>query len=660
MNTAKTLQLLDVQSNNISPATNIESIYYEVMDGGVIYRNSIYRHFPIYVNYNNNIDEAYKVKKGDYSSDSKEIIVLTPNNEEDLSNIINASTSTFRLTAGQNKNDILLSSIQQTHLKNTRYYKLDVTTYNFSDIMSLYAPKLWVSNKFNDIDTSINNIKYDSSIITKYSINPYSAFIRTTSDVGNLEKESSGDDLNGKRINDLLDEILFKKEYPYIYDASIYMDKTESSVQLNINNIIDLKDIGEKDTEAEYNIFVNNGKLKIVYHQVDSLLNDPASNLNIYISPTNKDVSLYACFEFYNNKILSIYNNLHNSNSYSSTPNNDNDTTWRNFENNIITLFKGAFRNYISESYFDNINWQRDVIPLIYEDTENLSKYPRKNQSIKSLYKYNSDTTKYESSPLRNMLDQIFGREIFKNSYFKIIDNPITITTPDFMDLELNPDAATYDDVEVARKTNYGEPITDADVYIEKVYINYQLSYNDYMHPIDYILLQKKLESAGILNNKTLLHKVNVYMPIFINNKIYQVTGIKEQYIEFIQNTAEDTIIYIPKMIDNSDLVNNRNLPELYAISQGGIFMPANNWIISSINDEDTVKNILYPNIDTLSPTQQKNLSGIMNMVNIYVIKAQKSYDNNTIGCKRTIKIKIYTTIELETIIDDKNITIKI
>ena len=56
-------------------------------------------------------------------------------------------------------------------------------------------------------------------------------------------------------------------------------------------------------------------------------------------------------------------------------------------------------------------------------------------------------------------------------------------------------------------------------------------------------------------------------------------------------------------MIDNSDLVNNRNLPELYAISQGGIFMPANNWVISSINDKDIVKNILYPNINTLSPT---------------------------------------------------------
>ena len=266
MNTAKTLQLLDVQSNNISPATNIESIYYEVMDGGVIYRNSIYRHFPIYVNYNNNIDEPINVNRTTTYNGSLVNVSVGESVGDIKKDISIWNTSTFRLTTGTNKNDILLSSIAQTHLKNTRYYKLDVTTYNFSDIMSLYAPKLWVSNKFNSIDNSINNIKYDSSIITKYSINPYSAFIRTTSDVGNLEKESSGDDLNGKRINDLLDKILFKKEYPYIYDASIYMDKTESSVQLNINNIIDLKDIGEKDAEAEYNIFVNNGKLKIVYH----------------------------------------------------------------------------------------------------------------------------------------------------------------------------------------------------------------------------------------------------------------------------------------------------------------------------------------------------------------------------------------------------------
>ena len=154
-----------------------------------------------------------------------------------INNDINLAFKSIVLSA------IILGTVKETNIPNT-------------DSTSLFET-------LNTILCIVSPIKY---VITKYSINPYSAFIRTRSDVGNLEKESSGDDLNGKRINDLLDKILFKKEYPYIYDASIYMDKTESSVQLNINNIIDLKDIGEKDAEAEYNIFVNNGKLKIVYH----------------------------------------------------------------------------------------------------------------------------------------------------------------------------------------------------------------------------------------------------------------------------------------------------------------------------------------------------------------------------------------------------------
>ncbi len=35
MNTAKNFQLLDDNNNNISPITNIESLYYEVNEGGV-------------------------------------------------------------------------------------------------------------------------------------------------------------------------------------------------------------------------------------------------------------------------------------------------------------------------------------------------------------------------------------------------------------------------------------------------------------------------------------------------------------------------------------------------------------------------------------------------------------------------------------------------
>jgi hypothetical protein len=106
--------------------------------------------------------------------------------------------------------------------------------------MSLYAPKLWVKTKFNDLDSSIGKIRYDSSIITTYSSS--TNFIRTTEAVGNIEKGTLGSDLtttdiDGNTIsnkhvvtvNELLDKILFKQTYPYIFDASIYMEEVCTS-----------------------------------------------------------------------------------------------------------------------------------------------------------------------------------------------------------------------------------------------------------------------------------------------------------------------------------------------------------------------------------------------------------------------------------------------
>jgi hypothetical protein len=112
------------------------------MDGGVIYRNSLYRHFPIYVKYNNNIDDPIGVNR---TNDNKSIQFFNDSQEDTL--IGNAPSFRLSQSAGT-RNDIFISSIRQSHLKNTRYYKLDISTYNFSDIMSLYAPKLWVKNKF--------------------------------------------------------------------------------------------------------------------------------------------------------------------------------------------------------------------------------------------------------------------------------------------------------------------------------------------------------------------------------------------------------------------------------------------------------------------------------------------------------------------------------
>ena len=58
--------------------------------------------------------------------------------------------------------------------------------------------------------------------------------------------------------------------------------------------------------------------------------------------------------------------------------------------------------------------------------------------------------------------------------------------------------------------------------------------------------------------------------------------------------------------------------------------MPANNWIIYKIyHDESDYTGTTY--------------ADLAHLFNIYVIKAQKSYDNNVIGSTRTIKIKIHT-----------------
>jgi hypothetical protein len=106
--------------------------------------------------------------------------------------------------------------------------------------MSLYAPKLWVKNKFDALDSCIGKITYDSSIIATYSSSTY--FIRTTESVGNIEEGTLGSDLtttdiDGNNIpnkhivtvNELLDKILFKETYPYIFDASIYMEEVCTS-----------------------------------------------------------------------------------------------------------------------------------------------------------------------------------------------------------------------------------------------------------------------------------------------------------------------------------------------------------------------------------------------------------------------------------------------
>ena len=667
MNTAKTLQLLDLQSNNISPATNIESIYYEVMDGGVIYRNSLYRHFPIYVKYNNNIDDPIVVNR---STNSKGIQLFNDTQEDTPI----GNSPSFRLSQSQNsRNDIFVSSIRQSQLKNTRYYKLDISTYNFSDIMSLYAPKLWVKNKFDALDSCIGKITYDSSIIATYSSSTY--FIRTTEAVGNIEEGTLGSDLtttdiNGNNIpnkhivtvNELLDKILFKETYPYIFDASIYMEEVCTSG----NTIIVGHDI---QTQTDYKIILNPGKLQIVFNNESSniILPEPidtklkfkichidnetdAADITtqqgiIYTATEQHTVFFNDCSTFYNDIIEKtilpqIYTAINTNSNIKKTPNIDYDendadsvNTWNIFEQNVINTIKNILKNYFSTDELNQIDWKEIIIKNIY--TNKPTEYPRKGQTIRIAKFQKSSAYSIESTIgqcFANNSNGIFNIDkMFEKEYYVILKNKITISSD-----QLNGTINDNSD-----KTNFGNPIQDENYY--NIYNNYILSYNDYYNPIINTSLEVLGSDTKTVNTSIeLYHKFVLNVPIIINNKTVYITGSKDQYIDFLQDTAEDIVIKIPGFIDGSniqDIVdagsnmptgltipeneNLTNLPELYAISQGGVFMPANNWKIDKIELDNS--NIWY--------------------YHKYTIKAQKPYDDSEQGIsnKRTIKIKIHT-----------------
>ena len=618
MNTAKSLQLLDNQYNNISPITNIESIYYEVLDNGVIYRNSLYKHFPIYVKYNNNIDEPFIIRKS--SADTGNIIYFK---QENNSSYGLGDSSSYRLSqTKENNDDIFVSSIKQSRLKNTRYHMLDITTYNFSDIMSLYAPKLWVNNKFISLDASIGNIIYNSSIINAYYDYPpdgLKAYILTSADAGSIEKGTPGTSLNKQRVNDILDQILFKEEYPYLIDISIHMKETETSG----HPFIDIGHLGDFDIENKYStnlsdvIDVCTGKLRLVYfNDANSISNNTTDNIIDLVDISDALINLSMCREHINEILPAFFNCFP-----SKTPNIDysgNISVWKTFEDNIIFNIKNVLGNYCSEEFLNNTdNWRENYIKLLY------SSYPAKNISI------SNDNNKRET--IKSMLTA----EIFKDEYYCVPAN-ISVSlkctsTQKITSAKLQTGDAKY-------KSNFGNIVGDKgngmfepSEYANNVYGSYYIPYNDYFN--EYNTQQLHVDSGPdclVNTNIHLAYKCVVNIPVVVNNKVYYVSGVGTKYIECEHNTADDIIIYIPKEIDNSDNVNNNNLPELAYIEQDGVYMKSNGWAIHTrYCDPSNYIGTAY--------------AALQAKFNIYEIKGQKSYDSVSAGTTRKIKIKIET-----------------
>jgi hypothetical protein len=78
-------------------------------------------------------------------------------------------------------------------------------------------------------------------------------------------------------VNEVLDKILFKEIYPYIFDASIYMEEVYTSGELKIAN-------GNiNDIQTNYKIIANPGKLQIVYNKDANTITPAPVNTRLII-----------------------------------------------------------------------------------------------------------------------------------------------------------------------------------------------------------------------------------------------------------------------------------------------------------------------------------------------------------------------------------------
>lgn len=234
MNTAKNFQLLDDNNNNISPITNIESLYYEVNEGGIIYRNALYQHFPIYVKYNNNIDAPIDANSLRAYIDNN--IYQTTDSSFYKSPNVQLKEQNSPSTPGA---DILVTAIRQSRLANTRYHKLDISTYNLTSILNLYAPKQYVVDSIQVLTEKTNHVKYNSNIIKENANGQF----KTLYDLGSYPKGTSITELNNKDLNDIIDQAFFKEVGPDIIDTNISMINPKPIyIDINPTTISKLKD----------------------------------------------------------------------------------------------------------------------------------------------------------------------------------------------------------------------------------------------------------------------------------------------------------------------------------------------------------------------------------------------------------------------------------
>lgn len=226
MVTAKNLQLLDTQGNNISPAVNIETLYYEETRNNTVYRNHIFKHFPVFVKYNgqpevkhtgelfmneqlyNDIQDYEATRWPENAPVAHMPLTGIIGNENEI--YWTSDAVPYEYTDPNSGTDILVSGLTQNRLsKDNDFMRLDVSAYNLTNILEPYAYKHWVSANVDFLDTKIQNADiYNSQVMLDVLDNKKKhAAIRKS--VGSIAAGTGISEINGHRYNEILDKMFF-------------------------------------------------------------------------------------------------------------------------------------------------------------------------------------------------------------------------------------------------------------------------------------------------------------------------------------------------------------------------------------------------------------------------------------------------------------------
>lgn len=466
LTTAKSIQLLDVSGMNISPITDITSLYYEVenpKDKSIISRKYVYDGFPVGVN----ISQGYLLNIGRQKTDTNE---RHPNDgrlyeDGQLYKIVDENN---------NKKDILVSRIDTDIIPGTTLREIKVTNYNLSEILSYYTPLDLMDASCQALDTSID--------IINASIRDISTRITT------LRASLDAIDVSLSKINDwITDKALIPNKFYLINDYYVgdngcmalpknitYFSGPESGSSLSLlikantstnldGKLYEMYDHSRKALKVHGTYKLENGKIHITYMKDQYGNEAPYDFYNLKYKPDN---TYY--YTFGTNSINSnIQNNIIKTDPYTfgSMPllcyHNNNSILKNNYigydssiysnsqyliiQNNTISNNCSIYMKASQLIIYNNIIYNNNILDLSYGGSKTLKNTTinsSNNIIIKSLNLNNiiinssNNITLYNNVSNVTILNNCDGSINLSNNV--IIDNYINIAANSSLNTSLN------------------------------------------------------------------------------------------------------------------------------------------------------------------------------------------------------------------------------